>query len=373
MLSELSKLKLNLIFGLYRDDCLGISSSTPRQIEIIKKKICQVFQENGLDVTVDANKKVVTFLDIELDLENGTHRPYIKPNDAPLYVHRQSNHPLCVTKNIPESVNRRLSSLSSNKEMFNSVAPVYQEALDKSGYDLKLEFTPIDETPPRSNRNRKRQMLYFNPPFSADVKTNIGKRFLMLVDRHFGQDNPLRKIFNRNTLKVSYRCTPNLAKAICGHNAKILKESGNPVEERACSCRNGTNCPLGGQCLQKNLVYQATVIQDGTPDQTYIGLSAPPFKDRLGNHKKSFNNDAYKKETTLSKYVWSLKRKNEQYDIKWRLLTTAKPFNPVTEICNLCTAEKFHLVFKSELATLNKRDEIKNHCRHKIGQLLDKT
>ena len=106
---------------------------------------------------------------------------------------------------------------------------------------------------------------------------------------------------------------------------------------------------------------------------TYIGLSAPPFKDRLGNHKKSFNNDRYEKETTLSKYVWSLKRKNEQYDIKWRLLTTAKPFNPVTEICNLCTAEKFHLVFKSELATLNKRDEIKNHCRHKIGQLLDKT
>ena len=51
-----------------------------------------------MDVTVDANKKVVTFLDIELDLENGTYRPYIKPNDAPLYVHRQSNHPLCEQK-----------------------------------------------------------------------------------------------------------------------------------------------------------------------------------------------------------------------------------------------------------------------------------
>ena len=61
------------------------------------------------------------------------------------------------------------------------------------------------------------------------------------------------------------------------------------------------------------------------------------------------------------------------FDIKWKKITSAKPFNPVTNICNLCTAEKYLIIFKPELGSLNQRDEIRNHCRHKKGLLLDKT
>ena len=31
----------------------------------------------------------------------------------------------------------------------------------------------------------KRQIIWFNPPFSANVKTNVGKIFMRLVDKHF--------------------------------------------------------------------------------------------------------------------------------------------------------------------------------------------
>ena len=67
------------------------------------------------------------------------------------------------------------------------------------------------------------------------------------------------------------------------------------------------------------------------------------------------------------------KMRQVNFNIKWKKLTVAKPFNPVTNICNLCTAEKYLIIFKPELGSLNKRDEIRNHCRHKTGLLLDKT
>ena len=210
MLSEITKLKLNIDLGLYRDDGLGVSSARGRQVEAIKQKIGETLLKHGLRVTTDANKKNITFLDIEMDLTDDTHKPFIKPNDTPLYVHRLSNHPACVTNSIPLAVNRRLSALSSNKEMFDSVAPVYQDALNLSGYSHNLEYIPIIENPPKITRTRKRQKIWLNLPFSTMVKTNIGAKFLKLVEQHFQPDHPLRKIFNRNTIKLSYKCTPKL-------------------------------------------------------------------------------------------------------------------------------------------------------------------
>ena len=66
ILSELSK--LNIEVGLYRDDVLGVSSLSPRQLEGKKKKICSIFKKLGLSITIEANKKIVDFLDITMNL-----------------------------------------------------------------------------------------------------------------------------------------------------------------------------------------------------------------------------------------------------------------------------------------------------------------
>ena len=55
-----------------------------------------------------------------------------------------------------------------------------------------------------NKRSRQRNIIPFNPPFSQAVSTNIAKRFLNLLDKHFPQNNRLHKIFNRNTVKISY-------------------------------------------------------------------------------------------------------------------------------------------------------------------------
>ena len=52
-----------------------------------------VFGEIGLKITAQINNQVGNFPDITLNLENEKFTPYRKPNNEPLYVDSQSNHP----------------------------------------------------------------------------------------------------------------------------------------------------------------------------------------------------------------------------------------------------------------------------------------
>ena len=74
---------LNLLFGLYRDDGLAVGDLTPRQMELAKKDICKIFQNQDLKITIFTNIKVVDFLDVTLDLNTRKHKPYNKPTNTP--------------------------------------------------------------------------------------------------------------------------------------------------------------------------------------------------------------------------------------------------------------------------------------------------
>ena len=134
----------------------------------------------------------VNFLDVTPDLRSEKYYPYTKEGNIPLYVHKESNHPPSILKNIPESINKRLSNISSDKECFDSAKGIYQEALNKSGYRYNLSFQPSQ--PSRQRNTRQRNILWFNPPYSKNVATNVRKCFLSLIDKHFPNSNPLHKI-----------------------------------------------------------------------------------------------------------------------------------------------------------------------------------
>ena len=71
-------------------------------------------------------------------------------------------------------------------------------------------------------------MTYINPPFSLNVDTDVGKRFLKIV-RDFPKNNVLAPIVNTNTIKISYRTLQNMGGEISRHNKKILGgEDDNP-------------------------------------------------------------------------------------------------------------------------------------------------
>ena len=79
--------------------------------------------------------------------------------------------------------------------------------------------------------SRPNSFKYYSRSFfesSNGGKTSIGREFINLLDKCFPTGNKLRKIFNRNTVKLSYSCTPNMKQVIDGHNKAILKNAQNP-------------------------------------------------------------------------------------------------------------------------------------------------
>ena len=207
-------------------------------------------------------------------------------------MHSKSNHPPNIIRNIPESINRRLSDISSDEHVFIEAAAPYQEALRKSGYTYSLKFKPSPQTP-QKQKSRRRNIIRFNPPFSRNVKTNIGRAFIILIDRCFPAGHKLRKIFSRNTIKLSYSCIPNVKQIIDGHNEDILKKAAQPQQDKTtktCNCRKEDECPLKGECLLKEVVYQAKVTTK-EKTETYIGLTATEFKTRWRNHQMLFKHE----------------------------------------------------------------------------------
>jgi hypothetical protein len=129
----------------------------------------------------------------------------MKPGNTPLYINHNSNHPPPILRSIPDAINKRLSNISSDKQSFESAVPPYQEALRKSGFNYVLNYNP---QPPKPKRNRNRNVIWFNPPYSANVATNIGHKFLQAIDECFPPNHPLHKLFNRNNLKLSTAVCP---------------------------------------------------------------------------------------------------------------------------------------------------------------------
>ena len=134
------------------------------------------------------------------------------------------------------------------------------------------------QTKVKTNKNRSRNIIWFNPPFSQNVKTNIGKIFLKLTKKHFPNHHRLHKIFNRNTIKLSNSCMSNMSSFIKQHNRNILSSPQNS-EKRSCNCRNKNNWPLAGNCFKTCIIYRDDVIKLNET-HLYYGASDGVFKYR---------------------------------------------------------------------------------------------
>ena len=88
--------------GLYRDDGLVLlrNASGP-QSERTRKDITREFKKQGLNISISTNLKICNFLDVTLNLTDGTqqkaqqqnslHRHQFQHNKTPTSSHRQTN------------------------------------------------------------------------------------------------------------------------------------------------------------------------------------------------------------------------------------------------------------------------------------------
>lgn len=112
-----------------------------------------------------------------------SQQPYTETNKTLQRVHGQGNH-------LPNTT-------------FEQATHPKQKALNESGYQYTLQYEPT-RTNKRKNRRRS-EILWYNPPLSKNFSTNIGQRFLSLVNK----DYELSKIFIRNTIEICYSCMNN--------------------------------------------------------------------------------------------------------------------------------------------------------------------
>ena len=200
--------------GLYRDDGLavlrGVSGS---MADHIKKDNTKPFTQLGLRITIQTNIRSVNFLDVTFNLRNGKYYPYRKPNDKPLYISRLSNHPPQILRQLTAAISRCLTDISYGADVFREAAPLYKNALRDSGFMHDIEYVESRKAKdPAVKKNHVRRITWFNPPYSKNVKTRVDHEFLKLIDKNFPAGSRFHKVFNRNTIKVSYSCLLGLSK-----------------------------------------------------------------------------------------------------------------------------------------------------------------
>ena len=91
----------------------------------------------------------------------------------------------------------------------------------------------------------------------------------------FPPSNSLHKIFNCNTIRVSYCCTQNLGNIIKSHNKKLIS-SNNPIL-LPCNSRKKEECPLEEKCRANVIIFKCIVSAIGFPNNFYLGTAQREF------------------------------------------------------------------------------------------------
>ena len=322
--------------GVYRGDGLAVvhKDSGPH-MERLRKNIIDFFKQHGFQITIEINLKITDFLDIYLDLENDKFYPYRKSNNTPFYENRESNHPFNILQQLPKMTSERLPNLSCTEDEFIKASGEYQNVLKNSGFKDKLTYTPCNQ---RNRRQRNRKVIWCNPSFDLQDKTDIDKIFFQLLDRNFPPHHRLHKISNRNTVKTSSSCMPNMASHISSRNKNIIQESKklqyqNP---KTCDCQVAEKCPINGNWKQSAVIDQVDLTPEIDNERIYIGLTEDPFKEGLSDHRTSFKYEQHKNKSKLSSFTWETKNKSQNFEIKWSVIRKSTPFKAGNKKRNLC-------------------------------------
>ena len=121
---------------------------------------------------------------------------------------------------------------------------------------------------------------------------------------------------------------PNEGKILSRQNRKKLNvDRSDPPKE--CKCPENKPCVVEGKCNLKGVIYSVKVTRsDNNTVETYTGLTQDAAKKRIQRHLFTFNNQKYQNETSLSSHIWQLKNQNVNFELEWKILAGAQPYNP---------------------------------------------
>ena len=123
--------------------------------------------------------------------------------------------------------------------------------------------------------------------------------------------------------------------------------------------------------LTYKIVYKAeSETDDGINElstKVNFGISETEFTSKYNNHTMSFRNRTHENDLELSKFIWSLKDQNKEFDIQWSIFKKSSR----SKSCNLCLLKKLVISnFKEKERLLNKWLDLVSKCRHESKYIL---
>ena len=174
--------------GLYRDDGLALFKNiSGHRADKIRKEFHQLFKENKLSLEIECNLKTVNYLDITLDLNIGTYKPYRKPND---------------------------------KNFISTLNPItLQIFLNNYLYQLKLDYLTFPAIFNTNHQIMKMKAKLNRPKIAKETSSGSTRLFqrTSLPNNH-----KYHKIFNKNNVKISCSCMANIKSIINTHNKEVI-------------------------------------------------------------------------------------------------------------------------------------------------------
>ena len=138
----------------------------------------------------------------------------------------------------------------------------------------------------------------------------------------------------------------------------------NPLATKKCAIgENLRNALFAENYLKAAIIYRATV-STGEEEKTYIGATEQTFKKRFLKHKDSILKESLKSATSLSKYVWELKKKGSSFSIKWSIVKKCALYRCGTRRCDVCLSEKLSILLENKTNSIKKHFELIKKCRH---------
>ena len=104
------------------------------EVDRTRKNLIKIFQEFGLPILCKINLTSVNFLDVRFDMKQETYTPKRKPNINLTYIHKHSDHPQNILRDLPKSISKRISDRDISEDIFNNHIPIYQLALKSSDF-----------------------------------------------------------------------------------------------------------------------------------------------------------------------------------------------------------------------------------------------
>ena len=148
---------------------------------VCKINFKSIFRKNNLSIIVKCNLKTVDYLDVTINLSGDSCKSFHKPNSEINYIHRESNHPPSIIKQLPLSVESYVSKLSSDEIVFIEAASVYQEPLKRAGNNHKLSYNNHDKYNCNNNNNDNKDNCNNNVPRMIIITMIINVSLIIMI------------------------------------------------------------------------------------------------------------------------------------------------------------------------------------------------